>query len=51
MEAWMVTKKRTVKWFSLRSRGNPQKICESSESDCEDSEVLEPTVTRNPQKG
>ena len=26
------------------------KICESSESDCEDSEVVEPTVIRKPPK-
>ena len=29
----------------------PPKICESSESDCEGSEVIEPTVKRKPQKG
>ena len=39
-----------VRWLSLRSRGKP-KACESSESDCEDSEVVEPTVKRKPPKG
>ena len=29
----------------------PPKICESSRSDCEDSEVVEPTVKRKPPKG
>ena len=29
----------------------PPKICESSESNCEDSEVVEPTVKRKPPKG
>ena len=29
----------------------PPKICESSESDCEGSEMVEPTVKRKPPKG
>ena len=29
----------------------PPKICESSESDCEEREVVEPTLKRNPPKG
>ena len=29
----------------------PPKICESSESDCENSKVVEPTVRRKPTKG
>ena len=29
----------------------PPRICESSESDCEDSEVVEPTVKRKLRKG
>ena len=42
----MMVKMMAVKWLSLRS-----KICESSESDCEESEVVEPTVNRKPPKG
>ena len=48
----MMTKKRAVKWLSLRSRGikrKPPKICESS--DCEDSEMVGPTVKRSLPKG
>ena len=53
MKAWMVTKMRTVKWLGLSSRGNPQRFVnhQSPESDCEDSEVVEPTVKRKPPKG
>ena len=42
----MVTKMRTVKWLSLGS-----KICKSSESDCEESEIVEPTVKKKLPKG
>ena len=32
-------------------KGKPLKTCESSEADCEDSEVVESTVKRKPPKG
>ena len=32
-------------------KSNSSKICESSKSDCEDTEVVESTVKRKPRKG
>ena len=37
--------------FKPKVKSNSSKICESSKSDCEDTEVVEPTVKRKPRKG
>ena len=47
----MVTKERTVKVVKPKVMRKPPNICESSESDCEDSEVAEPTVKMKSPKG
>ena len=46
----MVTNRRKVKWLTQGQR-KPPKICESAESDSEDSEMVEPTVKIKPPKG
>ena len=51
MKALMVTKERTVKVVKPKVKRKPPNICESSESDCEDSEVVEPTVKTKSPKG
>ena len=44
-------KKEDSTVVKLKVKRKPPKIYESSKSDCEDSEVVEPTVMRKPQKG
>ena len=51
MKAWMVTKKRAVKWLSLRSRRNPQRFVNHQNQIVRTVQWLNQQLIGSPQKG